>query len=545
MSRTTLCLLTAAALAVASVSVMIVRYQALGGEVQAPPGPGTWKVTLVVQGYAEGDARLQTVMPLDFGRQHVLRESCQSAELLAKPPEARHPERRQVLWVKRGGAGDGPFRAHYEFTCTIDMHRPTSPLFHSTNPPDIAPGAGEYLDVTTRTPADFDALSSVARRLTAGVEQPRDQAEALFHHVDREIANEPSIGGPPESAAECLKHESGDSGAKSRLLTAFLRHRGIPARIVTGLTLTKGTEQQAHYWVEAWINDHWLAMCPFHHHFGKVPPTYLVFSHDDVPVARGRHLRDLDYAFLVQRAAPESLQEGSESSPLRRFFLTISLFMLQPAEQRLVEFLLLLPIAALIVCIYRNLIGLGSFGTFAPALVGLAFRDLHSLPGLALFVSIVLIGWIMRRVLDKYHLLQVPRTAFLLSLLMIVLVTAIVGANLKDWPATRYISVFPMVILTGMVERFWTLETEDGAAASFKTLLSTLWIAASIALFLSLHAVVTHVFRFPETLGLVMAAQLLIGRYTGYRLSELFRFRDFLHHQPTADILPWEEPQGM
>jgi hypothetical protein len=25
-----------------------------------------------------------------------------------------------------------------------------------------------------------------------------------------------------------------------------------------------------------------------------------------------------------------------------------------------------------------------------------------------------------------------------------------------------------------------------------------------------------------------MAAQLLIGRYTGYRLSELFRFRDFL-----------------
>ena len=32
----------------------------------------------------------------------------------------------------------------------------------------------------------------------------------------------------------------------------------------------------------------------------------------------------------------------------------------------------------------------------------------------------------------------------------------------------------------------------------------------------------------PEILGLIMAAQLLIGRYTGYRLSELFRFRDFI-----------------
>jgi hypothetical protein len=29
-----------------------------------------------------------------------------------------------------------------------------------------------------------------------------------------------------------------------------------------------------------------------------------------------------------------------------------------------------------------------------------------------------------------------------------------------------------------------------------------------------------------------MAAQLLIGRYTGYRLMELLRFRDFLKQPP-------------
>uniref|UniRef100_UPI00397ADEAF 7TM domain-containing protein n=1 Tax=Salmonella sp. SAL4436 TaxID=3159891 RepID=UPI00397ADEAF len=31
-----------------------------------------------------------------------------------------------------------------------------------------------------------------------------------------------------------------------------------------------------------------------------------------------------------------------------------------------------------------------------------------------------------------------------------------------------------------------------------------------------------------ETVGLVMAALLLLGRYTGYRLTELYRFRDFV-----------------
>jgi hypothetical protein len=529
MSRTTLCLITAAGLIAVPVGVMILRCHALGGEVHLPSSPGAWKVSLVVHGVSHGDARLLTATPLDCGRQHVLRESCHSAELLDKPPDAKHPERRQVVWVKRGGADDGPFRAYYDFICTIDSHRAD---LRAPRPSDAPPGPGEHLDVTARTSAEREELAALSRRLTAAVERPRDQADALFHFVDHQIGDEPSTGEASTGAADCLKNQAGDSAAKSRLLAALLRHRGIPARIVTGLTLTKGTEQQAHHWVEAWLDDHWLAMCPFYHHFGKVPATYLVFSHDDIPIARGRHVQELDYAFLVQHIATEDAIASTDSSPLRRWFLLLSLYMLPPAEQRLVEYLLLLPVAALVVCVYRNVIGVGSFGTFAPALVGLAFRDLHSLPGLLLFVSIVLIGWIMRRVLDRYHLLQVPRTAFLLSLVMLVLICAIVGANLRDWPATRYISIFPLVILTGMIERFWTLETEDGTASSFKTLLSTLCIAASIALLLSLRAISHYLFRFPEILGLVMAAQLLIGRYTGYRLSELFRFRDLLKQQP-------------
>ena len=194
----------------------------------------------------------------------------------------------------------------------------------------------------------------------------------------------------------------------------------------------------------------------------------------------------------------------------------------------MVEFLLLLPVAALMVCVFRNVIGLNSFGTFAPALVGLAFRELESLPGILIFVCLVLVGWGMRRVLDNYHLLQVPRTAFMLSLVVVMLIAGIVAANFLDLPATKFIPLFPMVILTGMIERFWTLEVEDGTLASFKTMLGTMLIAGTIALVLGIHALVSFLFRFPEALGFIMAGQLLLGRYTGYRLSELFRFRDLI-----------------
>ena len=534
MSRTTLCVLTAAGLAALSVGLMVVRHRVLGDEVKVPAGPGTWKVTLAVRGQSTGNTRLQTLTPLDFGRQHISHVVSKSDELQDKPSDVRHPERRQVLWSRRPGAKDGDFRALYEFRCTVEPPRPTSSMTKLARALYAPPRPGEHLDVESHAAADNEPVAAKARELTARLGRPAEEALALFHYVAKEIANEPNVGGPGASAVECLQRGGGDAGAKSRLLTALLRSRGIPARVVTGLRLRSG-ERQAHQWVEAWVDEHWVPMCPAREHYGRVPASYLIFGFGDLPVVRGRQARGLGYAFLVERPAAEGA--AADVAPAgKRLLRALSLYMLPPTEQRLVEFLLLLPLAALVVCVFRNVIGLHSFGTFAPALVGLAFRDLYSLPGILVFVSILLVGWLMRRGLDFYHLLQVPRVACMLTLTVIVLISVIVAANFKDLPATRYLPLFPMVILTGMIERFWTLETEDSTAASFKTLLSTMLIAATIALALSFHAVANHMFRYPETLGLVMAAQLLIGRYTGYRLTELFRFRDFLRQRPLSVV---------
>lgn len=529
MSRTTLCALTAAGLAAVSVGLMVCRYRVLGNEVKVPNRPGTWKVTLLVRGRSTAyDGRLLTLAPLDFGRQHVQGEVFRGSELANKPIESRRPERRQILWTQRPGVPPSPVQASYQFFCVVDVRRPTASMESLARKLYTPPLPGEYLDVEAK--ASGEAISDLARQLTKGLANPADQAEALFRHVDEKIQNEPAIGGTVIGAAECLRQESGDAGGKSRLLLALLRDRGIPARMVTGLPLARGPKQAAHYWVEAWIHEHWLPMCPFFHDYGKVPSTFLVLGFGDLPLIRGRHLRDLDYAFLVERRSPEQPVVGGEPSAARRLLLALSFHGLPPGEQRLVEFLLLLPIAALLVCVFRHVIGLNSFGTFAPALVGLAFRDLRSWPGLLVFVSIILVGWVMRRVLDYYHLLQVPRKAFLLSMVVIVLLGGIVFANARAAPLapTQYVALFPLVILISMVERFWTLETEDSTASSFRTLLGTMLMAAAIALLLGLHAVVNHVYRYPETLGLVMAGQLLLGRYTGYKLSEIIRFREFL-----------------
>jgi hypothetical protein len=527
MSRTTLTVLTATALTLLSLGAIVTRYRVLGDEARSPVGPCSWKVTMAVQGSAGPNARIITSSPLDVGHQHVVREVYASAQMQNKPPENRHPERRQVSWVPHGGQAGGPIRLRCEHHVAVDVLHPTPSMTRQAHHLYAPPAPGEHLEKEAHTNTQSEEISAQARHLTDGLANATDVAQALYQFVEHDIHDDPTLDGSTVRPTECLKTGRGDCQAKSRLLIALLRNRGIPARLVAGVTLAKGPRQPAHYWVEAWVHNRWLSMCPFYHHFGRVPSTYLILAFGDAPLVRGRHVKDLAFAFLVERDVPQ-LQDGAVVSPWRRFFLAISLYMLPPAEQHLVEFLLLLPVAALIICIYRNLIGLQSFGTFAPALVGLAFRDLHSLPGIFIFVSILLIGWLMRRLLDSYHLLQVPRVALMLSLIVVVLILAVVGANFHEMPATQYISLFPLIILTGMVERFWTLETEDSTLASFKTLLITMLIAATISVVLSLHAIVRHLFAYPETLGIIMAAQLLIGRYTGYRLMELFRFRDFL-----------------
>jgi hypothetical protein len=521
---------TAAVLAALSVGVMALRCYVMGSEITSPTGPGTYQVTMLVRGKGTGEVKLTTASPLDMGRQHVFHEKCRSEELNRLPGDPRREGRHQVQWTSAAPALNGPFQVRYEFYCRINVHHPTPAMTALAGKLYAPPHEGEYLGADPRLNPSEKAISQQALDLTATLKRPADQARALFQFVSQEIGNEPAAGGPSLGAAECLKAGRGDDAAKSRLLVALCRNRGIPARLVTGLTLAHGGEQQAHVWAEVWVDDHWMPCCPFYHYCGRVPPTYLVFGFGEMPLAHGKSVHGLTCAFLAEHRPP-SADAGEAPSLVRRFFEVVSLYNLAPAETLLVEFLLLLPIAALIICVFRNLIGLASFGTFAPALVGLAFRHAGSLPGILVFVSIVLVGWGMRRVLDRYHLLQVPRTAFLLSLVVVVLLSAIMAASFFHLTPTRYISLFPMIILTGMIERFWTLETEDGTFTSFRTLICTMLIAVTISLVLSRQDLMDHMFRFPETLGVIMALQLLIGRYTGYRLSELFRFRDLVKGQ--------------
>jgi hypothetical protein len=88
--------------------------------------------------------------------------------------------------------------------------------------------------------------------------------------------------------------------------------------------------------------------------------------------------------------------------------------------------------------------------------------------------------------------------------------------------------LFPIVILAMLIERVSVTTLEEGMGSALKLLGGSIVLSlATYPLFRSQWLAHLY-FGFPELILCTMAPVVLIGGYTGYRLSELWRFRSLV-----------------
>jgi transglutaminase-like putative cysteine protease len=522
MTRTGWTGLMAALLVVCALGVFVTR------RATADQGGTSWLVTITARGTLEPNQPLYLSRAPDFRRQHVFNERFTSAELTHHISRKKYRQGGSATWHSTVPGGVQDFALSYTFRCNLprdpaDGRRPRAEEL------DRAPDKNS----PTRKPPEDKVIAGLARRILDKVPAKDDahRIRALYDLVTA-YGNITYVGKASPSAMTaraCLIKKAGDQAGKSRLLVALFRSQGLPARVVTGIALSDDPNPPLLHWVEVWDGNTWQDMDPTEGVFGSdlVPANRLILALDEVHLFRPRAVRGRLEEITLKVDPPAHRAPSSVPLWLRTFWRTISFASLRPGEQQLARFLVLLPLAALIVCVFRSLIGVPTFGTFSPALLGLAFLNLRALPwGLGIFFCLVMVGWMMRHWLERFHLLQVPRTSALLTLIVFVLLALVVVASQLGVATTQYVALFPLVILTHLVERFWTVEAEDGTGSSFKRLLGTAVVTVCISVCLAQEPVAYWMTRYPETLGVVLAVQLLLGRYTGYRLSELYRFAE-------------------
>ncbi len=226
---------------------------------------------------------------------------------------------------------------------------------------------------------------------------------------------------------------------------------------------------------------------------------------------------------------PQKAYQLSKNIAMKKggWLFDFSIYALPIEQQATFKMLFLMPIGALIVVIMRSVVGLKTSGTFMPILIALAFVSTHLMTGLVLFVFIVSAGLLIRSYLSRLNLLLVPRiSAVLVVVLILMAIMSILSYKLGIQQGMRA-TLFPMIILSWTVERLSIAWEEEGPRDVLIQTAGSLVVAVITYGVMSSSYVSHLMFSFPELLLTLLAIIMLLGQYTGYRLSELMRFSSF------------------
>jgi len=313
----------------------------------------------------------------------------------------------------------------------------------------------------------------------------------------------------------------------AQLLTEILAGARIPSRLIHGVSLREDfLEQPLITWIEVNNGTRWRGFNPQTGEIGY-PERFFPWVRGQKSIIQSDGVRNLSLNFSVSKVsvAQETLAQQVEGKLLTGL-MNFTLYSLPIPTQEVYKVLLLVPIGALVVAFMRVVIGLPTFGTFTPILIALAFRETDLGWGLMLFMIILFTGWLVRIALANLRLLLVPRLACMLVVVIgLMVITSLLSERL-GFTQGLSIALFPMVILTMTIERMSIVWEERGGAETFKETVGTLLVAIA-GYYVMNHPMLVHLlFNFPELLLVILTLCLVIGSYTGYRLTEVFRFKD-------------------
>jgi hypothetical protein len=421
-------------------------------------------------------------------------------------------EGRQVEWVVRRASGRQVL--YYR----VNVVRDTAPSIESGDPklrtpPELSEAQTAAIDtIFDDVKARSADVATFAREFVREfiVENPRDEARVLLDGLYS-----------PEDRAQ--------------FFARALAIRSIPARVLHGLPLGEPKAfQQLQPFLQVHNGAEWITLSIANAEEG-VPENFFLWTRSprDLLVVESDKRPKIEFA--VQTNLADAVAIATRRTEVRNEGLVkYSLLGLPVEMQGVYKILLTVPIGAFVMLIMRNLVGVKTFGTFMPVLIALAFRETKIISGVILFSLVVSLGLLARFYLERLRLLLVPRLTSVLILVILLMSLVSVLAHQLDIPVGLSIALFPMVIMTMTIERMSIAWDERGPGTAIKEGIGTLMIA-SLAYTVMTWAPLEHlVFVFPELLLVLLGITLLLGRYSGYRLTELFRFRALAREREEA-----------
>lgn len=480
---------------------------------------GLWRVELEVDVRGRGRrGSVSAALPSTGSGQLVSDERVASDRLLFTVREDRG--QRKAVW-------SGVFEDLHSFShgFRVQLAQVRSPLPDGPVEPPSPYIQETYGRPSPDLPVDAPEIHEAIERLNMpGREDPAGRVRTLFAFVADEVS---LIKGESSDVLLVLNGREGNAIGKARLLATLLRADGWPSRLARGLELSEKRDPKPAVWVESWLGGRWVPMSPSAGFFAKRPADILLLRTGDSELLRstGVAATASRYTSLRERLSADEL--ASMMKPPNPVLAQVSLYRLPVSSQGPLRLLLLIPLGALAMALMRNVVGVPTFGTFLPVLVALALRGTDLEYGLMMLATVIGLGAISRLLLDRLHLLLVPRLCIILCVVVLIVTSFAVVARNSDSSDLFGGILLPIVILAMLIERFSIATAEEGLPQALILLGWTALVAVSIYPIFRSEFASSLFFGFPELVFAVMGLLVWVGGYTGFRLFELIRFRAF------------------
>ena len=315
---------------------------------------------------------------------------------------------------------------------------------------------------------------------------------------------------------------------KAKIVELLLSIAHVPVEKVHTIRLVADQPQMPELWLRSFNGNDWLYFNPETGEQGLPTDRLLWWTGDEnlITVDGGKKANvtfSLNNSEMNAIRLAKLTDENTDAN-----FLEYSLYGLPLQTQQTFMIMVMIPIGVLVILILRNLIGLQTLGTFTPVLIALAFRETQLGFGILLFTVITALGLSLRSYLEHLKLQMLPRLSVVLTFVVVLIAAISLFSHKLGLERGLSVALFPMVILTMTIERLSITWEERGASHAMKVAIGTLFAASLAHLIMTVPELVYFVFTFPAILLILVGFMLAMGRYRGYRLTELVRFKAFL-----------------
>jgi hypothetical protein len=363
------------------------------------------------------------------------------------------------------------------------------------------------------------AAGNIVKKARGISSDPDSLFVAMFDDIQ---ADEPS-----QEFIQVKRHYERAFGKHAAIVmgTDLLSMAGVPARLAYGVHLDVEMGSQSPLpLVEYYDGAYWKVRDPLHASSVLDGRSIFVWHRGGGPLLEVTGGENSKVAFTVAKdRIPLARLTDLSDSPL----MVSTILGLPVAERATFRYIVLIPLGAFVVVLMRNIVGVPTLGTFMPVLLALALLEIPLLRGLTMFVIIVAAGLWFRFLLSRLNLLVVPRVAACVVIVTLLMIMMSVISYRLGMRGGFQIALFPMIILAWTIERMSLIWEEEGKRNAIIQVVGSLFVAVLAYLLMRISQVQYWAFYFPELLLILLAGILMIGRYTGYRVSELVRFKSF------------------